>query len=70
MDLEKLIALIASIVLLASATGQLGALQKWIWRAQAQVVYQSRTSTWGSPRFFEPEASRETRESKPMESLR
>ena len=26
--------------------------QSWVWRAQAKVIYESRSSSWGSPRFF------------------
>lgn len=50
MNLDKLIAYAA--VVAASLTGQLPKLQLWIWKAQAQVVRESRTSNWGSPRFF------------------
>ncbi len=52
MNLDKLFTWIAGIVIAFSITGKLDVLQAWIWRAQAKVVYQSRTSTWGSPRFF------------------
>lgn len=52
MNLEKLIALAASVVIGAAATGRLDSLQRWIWTAQAKVAYESRASNWGSPRFF------------------
>lgn len=52
MNLEKLIALAASVVIGAAATGRLDSLQRWIWTAQAKVAYESRSSNWGSPRFF------------------
>lgn len=52
MNLEKLITWIAGIVIAFSAAGKLDVLQAWIWRAQAKVVYESRSSNWGSPRFF------------------
>ncbi len=54
MNLEKLMTWIAGVVIAFSAAGKLDVLQAWIWRTQAQVVYASRTSTWGSPRFFGP----------------
>lgn len=54
MNLDKLFSWIAGIVIAFTVMGKLDVLQSWIWRAQAQVVYQSRTSTWGSPRFFSP----------------
>ena len=34
-------------------TYNINSLQKAIWRAQAQLVYESRTATWGSPKFLE-----------------
>lgn len=52
MNLDKLFTWIAGIVIAFAVTGQLDLLQSWIWRAQAKVIYESRTSTWGSPRFF------------------
>ena len=52
MNLDKLMALVIKVVLLFAGTGNLDVLQKWVWKAQAQVVYESRSSTWGSPRFF------------------
>lgn len=55
MNLDKLFAWVIGVVIAFAAAGQLDVLQAWIWRAQAQVVYQSRTSTWGSPRFFNKE---------------
>jgi hypothetical protein len=30
--------------------------QTLIWRAQAKLIYESRTETWGSPRFFPRES--------------
>ncbi len=52
MNLDKLFAWVVGVVLVCAASGRLDTLQNWIWRAQARVVYESRTSTWGSPRFF------------------
>ncbi len=52
MNLDKLFAWLVGVVLLFAAAGRLDVLQNWIWRAEARVVYESRTSTWGSPRFF------------------
>jgi len=52
MNLDKLFTWIAGIVMAFAVMGKLDVLQTWIWRAQAKPVYQSRTSTWGSPRFF------------------
>lgn len=62
MNLEKLFSWIMSIVIAFAACGQLDTLQRWIWRAQAKVVYESRTSTWGSPRFFPAPTAQTKRE--------
>lgn len=32
--------------------GKLDVLQMWVWRAQARVIYESRTSTWGVRNLF------------------
>ncbi len=52
MNFDKLTAGIISLVIIAASTGQLPKLQLWIWKAQAKLIHESRTSTWGSPRFF------------------
>jgi len=57
MNFDKLYAWALGIVIAAAAVGQLDTLQAWIWRAQARVLHESRTTTWGSPRFF-PEEQR------------
>ena len=57
MNLDKLMAWAVAIVLLCAATGNLDHLQRWVWKAQAKAIYDSRSSTWGSPRFFSHEPS-------------
>lgn len=52
MNLDKFFAWVVAVVIAFASTGQLNVLQTWVWRAQAKVIYESRTSTWGSPRFF------------------
>ncbi len=52
MNLDKLFVWIIGIVFTFAIAGKLGTLQRWIWIAQAKVVYESRASKWGSPRFF------------------
>jgi len=59
MNFDKIIPLIAAIVIAAATVGKLDALTTWIYRAQAKLVYESRASAWGSPRFF-PEHSIKT----------
>lgn len=53
MNLEKLIILIFGIVMAFADSGRLKELQTWIWKSQAKVIYESRASNWGSPRFFD-----------------
>jgi hypothetical protein len=52
MNFDKLFTWIISIVIGFAAVGKVDTLQRWIWIAQAKVVAESRTSNWGSPRFF------------------
>ncbi|GIL16862.1 MAG: hypothetical protein BroJett040_06130 [Oligoflexia bacterium] len=52
MNLDKLITIAAGVVLAFSLTMNLDKIQTLIWRAQAKLIYESRTETWGSPRFF------------------
>ncbi len=59
MNLDKLFAWVLAVVIAFAATGRLDVLQNWVWRAQAKLIYESRTSTWGSPRFFPVERSKQ-----------
>lgn len=52
MNLDKLFAWVIGVVFVFAATGNLNVLQNWVWRAQAKIIYESRASTWGGPRFF------------------
>ena len=52
MNFDKLMLFILSVVLAAAAVGKIDELQKWIWKAQAHVLYESRSSNWGSPSVF------------------
>lgn len=52
MNLDKLFAWVVGVVMMFAVTGKLDVLQAWIWRAQAKLIYESRSSAWGSPRFF------------------
>lgn len=60
MNLEKLFTWIIAVVIAFAATGQLDVLQAWVWRAQTKMIYESRASTWGSPRFFTERQSHTT----------
>ncbi|MBL7545130.1 MAG: hypothetical protein JNL11_15035 [Bdellovibrionaceae bacterium] len=52
MNFDKLMPFILSVVLAAAAVGKIDDLQKWIWKAQAHVLYESRSSNWGSPKLI------------------
>jgi len=52
MNIEKLIPYILSVVIGAATIGKLDDLQIWIIKAQAKVLYESRSSNWGSPSVF------------------
>lgn len=52
MSLNRMFSWITGIVIAAAISGNLDSLQKWIWTSQAKTIAASRTSTWGSPRFF------------------
>lgn len=52
MSFDKLAIWVMGIAIAAALTGQLDRFQLLIWKAQAKVLYESRTATWGSPRFF------------------
>lgn len=52
MNLDKLTSFAVSVVLAATLAGNLDRLQRLVMVAQAKLLYESRTSTWGSPYFF------------------
>lgn len=52
MNLEKIMPFVISIVIAAASVGKIDELQKWIWKAQAAVLYEARASNWGSPIIF------------------
>ncbi|MBL7670298.1 MAG: hypothetical protein JNM39_07410 [Bdellovibrionaceae bacterium] len=52
MNLDKLFAWAIGIAIAFAVIGRLDDLQTWVWKTQAKLIYQSRTKTWGSPRFF------------------
>ncbi len=52
MNLDKMFVWVTAVVIAFASVGKLDVLQKWIWQAQTKIIYESRTSTWGSPKFF------------------
>lgn len=52
MNLDKMFLWIIGIVISFAFAGDLQYLQRRIWSAQAKVIEESKSSKWGSPRFF------------------
>lgn len=52
MNLDKIFSWIIGVVICYAFFGDLGYLQNWISKAQAKLIYDSRASSWGSPKFF------------------
>lgn len=52
MNLEKLFAWIIGVVIAYQVAGKIDLLQSWVWKSQAKIIYESRSSNWGSPKFF------------------
>lgn len=52
MNLDKLTSFAISVVLAAALAGNLDTLTRWVIVAQAKLLYESRTETWGSPTVF------------------
>ena len=52
MNFDKLTDFAITVVLMAALMGNLDSLTRLVHKAHAEIVYESRTSTWGSPIFF------------------
>ena len=52
MNFDKLFTWVTAVAIGFAAVGEIDTLQRWVWMAQAKVIKESRTSNWGSPRFF------------------
>lgn len=52
MNLTNLILWAASIIATWAGVYNIDTIQHGILKAQARLVYESRTETWGSPKFF------------------
>lgn len=52
MGLENLTKFAVSVVVTAALLGNLDKLQIWIIKSQAKLLYESRSSAWGSPSIF------------------
>lgn len=52
MNFDKLLPFVISLIIGATAIKKIDTLQMWIWKSQAQLLYQARASKWGSPSIF------------------
>ena len=52
MNLGNLIFWSASIITALAGVHNIDSIQRAIWKAQARIIYESRTETWGSPKFL------------------
>ncbi|QDK44636.1 hypothetical protein DOM22_05400 [Bdellovibrio sp. ZAP7] len=52
MNLTNLVSWCIGIILGWSAVSNIDLIQQSILRAQAKLIYESRTATWGSPKFL------------------
>lgn len=52
MNIQGLVTWLAGLVIAAACIGHLEDLQRWIWIAELRLTSDSKTSSWGSPRFF------------------
>ena len=57
MGFDKIGQFAVTVVIAAAIAGHLDSLNRWVQVATAKLVWESRTSTWGSPIFF-PEKRR------------
>lgn len=52
MSFDKIGQIAAAVVIVAAVAGHLDTLNHWVQVATAKLVWESRTSTWGSPIFL------------------
>lgn len=57
MNFDKLLEWVFALVFAAACTSELPRLQAWVWSTQARFLAKSQTKTWGTPRFFNDQAS-------------
>ena len=65
MNLGKLSDFAIAVVITAAIAGNLDTLNRWVQVATAKVLWESRASAWGSPRFW-PEQSKHKKISGPV----
>lgn len=52
MSLTNLIFWSASVITALAGVHNIDSIQRTIWKAQARIIYESRTEMWGSPKFL------------------
>lgn len=58
MNFDKLTDFAITIVLAVALAGNLDSFTKWVYVARAKLLYESRTSTWGSPDCFNEKSAK------------
>ena len=58
MNIDKLTDFAIAVVITAALAGNLDSFTKWVYVARANLLYESRTETWGSPIFFNEHTKR------------
>lgn len=61
MNLTNLIFWSVCVITAMAGVHSIDSIQRAIWKAQAQIIYESRTETWGTPKFKFPQAKSEER---------
>ena len=52
MNFDKLTDFAITVIITAALLGNLDSVTKWVYVQRAKLLYESRTSAWGSPQFF------------------
>lgn len=60
MNLTNLIFWSASVITVLAGVHNIDSIQRAILKAQARIIYESRTETWGSPKFLSNEQKANT----------
>lgn len=62
MNLTNLIFWSASVITALAGVHNIDSIQRTLWKAQARIIYESRTETWGSTKFLKNDNSHLVRE--------
>lgn len=70
MGFDKIGQIAATIVVAAALAGNLDKFNHWVQVATAKIVWESRSSTWGSPKFWPEEKIKTTTQSKEVRNAK